>query len=166
MIRARAAAGLLAALAVAGCGAQKHPPALHTPAVKAQPSPVGAPVSRAEVAVIRGWSDHLRRGRVAAATRYFALPATVANGATVVLHNRREVRRFNRTLPCGAELARWQRAPPHFVVATFKLTDRVGSHCDAPAGTLAAVAFLIRRRHIVEWLRVDVPDRPSGQTAS
>jgi hypothetical protein len=168
----------LAALAVAlvgvGCGSKREPQDLHTPGVKphssptAAATPAGKPVSRTEVAVIRGWADQLRRGHVAAATRYFALPTTVVpDGVNVlVFHTRKEVARFNRGLPCGARLARWQRAAHGFVIATFKLTDRVGSRCDASPGTLAAVAFLIRHGHIKQWLRVPVPAETGAQSSS
>jgi hypothetical protein len=165
---------LILALGGVGCGSKQRPADLHTPGVKphsspgATPTPAANPVSPAEVAVIRGWADQLRRGHVAAATRYFALPATVvADGVNkLVFTTRKQVALFNRGLPCGARLTRWQRAPRAFVVATFKLTDRVGSRCDAPVGTLAAVAFLIRRGHITQWLRVAVPDDAARATAS
>jgi hypothetical protein len=151
-----AVACVAAALAGAGCGGHHAPP--RTPGTAATPArPVGRTVTPAEVAVIRGWADSLRHGHVAAATRLFALPVTVVNGPTLVLRTRREVREFNRTLPCGARLRRWQSAPRGLVVATFTLTDRVGSRCDAPKGTLAAVAFLIRHGKIRQWLRVAVP---------
>jgi hypothetical protein len=114
--------------------------------------------------VIRDWADAVRRGHVAAATRLFALPVTVANGPTFVLRTRREVREFNRTLPCGARLTRWQRAPHGLVLATFTLTNRAGSRCDAPRGTPAAVAFLIRHGKIAQWLRAPVPGQAAGQS--
>jgi hypothetical protein len=152
-----------AALAVAACGGHHAPPP-RTPRAAATPATTsGKPVTRAEVAVIRGWADALRRGHLAAATRLFAVPVTIANGPTFVLRTRREVREFNRTLPCGARLTRWQRASRGLVVATFTLTNRVGSRCDAPRGTLAAVAFLIRGGKIARWLRVEVPGQAAGQ---
>lgn len=165
----------LAALAAAltACGGQQPPTDLHTPGVKPHGAPgagaTGPPVTPAEIAVIRGWADRLRQGRVAGATRYFALPSIVdpnGNGPRLILRTRRQVLRFNRGLPCGARLTRWQRAPRRFVVATFALTDRPGHECDAPTGTPAAVAFLIRRGHIAQWLRVAVPGDTGGQTES
>jgi|tagenome__1003787_1003787.scaffolds.fasta_scaffold18585170_1 hypothetical protein len=168
-MRAARAALVTVVVAAAGCGAKTPPQQLHTPGVTPQsrpgaavptPTPAGKAVTRAEIAVIRGWSDALRRGNVEAATRYFAVPATVetdAHGTTFILRARKELRFFNRTLPCGAELTRWQRGPHRLVVATFKLTTRRGGKCDTTPGTLAAVAFLIRHRHIEQWLRVNVP---------
>ena len=166
MTRAAAAAVMLA-LFGAGCGARHHARAFPRTPGSAVATPAGQPVTRAELAVIRGWSSALRRGRVVAAARYFAVPVTVLNGpSAVVLRTRRAVREFNRELPCGAELTRWQRAPKHFVIATFRLTNRVGSRCDGTPGALAAVAFLVRRGHIVQWLRVPVPEQSGSSTVA
>jgi hypothetical protein len=157
------------ALAVSACGS-KDPLDLHTPGVTPQsgrvtPAPRTEPVTRDEVAVIRGWSDELRRGHVAAASRYFSIPTVVANGTPPVsLRGRAQVRTFNRTLPCGAKLMRWRRAANHFVIATFMLTDRPGGDCGAGTGNPASVAFLIKRHHISEWLRV--PDSDENDSGS
>jgi hypothetical protein len=170
-MRAARAALVTVAVAAAGCGAKTPPDQLHTPGVTPQstpgvatpaPTPAGKPVTRAEVAVIRGWSEALLHGKVEQATRYFAVPATVENGPKVVLRARKQVREFNRTLPCGAKLRRWERAPRHFVIATFKLADRPGGRCTITGNGLAAVAFLIRHRHIEQWLRVNVPPTPGA----
>src|SRR3954447_4360252 len=48
-----------------------------TPTPTATPKPKRKPVTKTETAVIRGWSDELRHGRVTAATRYFAVPSLV-----------------------------------------------------------------------------------------
>jgi hypothetical protein len=159
-----AAAAVVVALAGAGCGGHHARTFPRTPGSAAGTS-AGEPVTGAEVAVIRGWSVALQRGHVVAAARFFAVPVTVLNdpSGVVVLRTRGAVRRFNRDLPCGARLARWQRAPRHFVIATFRLTNRVGSRCDATPGALAAVAFLVRDGHIVQWLRVPVP-APAGSS--
>jgi hypothetical protein len=174
-MRAARAALLAVAVAAVGCGAKTPPQDLHTPGVTPQgrpgvatpaPTPAGKPVTRAEIAVIRGWAEAVRRGDVEAATSYFAIPATVENdqqGTKFVLRARKQLRLFNRTLACGAKLTRWQRAPHRFVLATFELTTRRGAKCDATPGTLAAVAFLIRHRHIEQWLRViNVPPAPDS----
>jgi hypothetical protein len=171
MRAARAALVTVAVAAAAGCGAKTPPDQLHTPGVTPQsspgvatpaptPTPAGKPVTRAEIAVIRGWSEALLHGKVEEATRYFAVPATIENdptGAKLVLKARRDVRQFNRTLPCGAKLRRWVRAPRHFVIATFMLADRPGGRCVVTGNGLAAVAFLIRHGRIEQWLRVNVP---------
>jgi hypothetical protein len=175
MRAARAALVTVAVAAAAGCGAQTPPDQLHTPGVTPQstpgatatpaPTPAGKPVTRAEIAVIRGWSEALLHGKVEQATRYFAVPATIENdsqGTKIVLRARKDVRLFNRTLPCGAKLRRWVRAPRHFVIATFQLADRPGGRCVVTGNGLAAVAFLIRHRHIEQWLRVNVPPAPGS----
>jgi hypothetical protein len=162
-----AAAAVIVALFGAGCGGHHHARTFPRTPGSAAATPAGAPVTRGEVAVIRGWSSALRRGRVVAAARYFAVPVTVLNGpSVVVLRTRRAVREFNRELPCGAELTRWQRAPRHFVIATFRLTNRVGSRCDGTPGALAAVAILVRKGHIVQWLRVPVPDQSGASSTA
>jgi hypothetical protein len=127
------------------------------------------PVTPEEVAVIRGWSDALRAGRVSEASEYFEVPALVSNPAPVLrLLTRGAVRRFNRALPCGAELVGTERGSNTLVVATFRLTERPGrGSCGTGTGALARTAFLIRRDRIVQWLRVADPAAPpadAGET--
>src|SRR4029077_7078525 len=92
----------LLALALAACGGSKpdpynqHTPGAHTgvlPAATLAPPPTAAPtpkskpkpkpkvakVTRDERRVIAGWADALRRGHVAAASRYFSIPSLVFN---------------------------------------------------------------------------------------
>ena len=115
--------------------------------------------TRDEVAVIRGWSDALRAGHVKQASRFFALPVQVFDGATPrrSLEDRDEVMRFNRGLPCGARLVATERGDDSFVIATFRLTERPGGKCGEGVGEPAATAFLIRGHRITQWLRVQVP---------
>ncbi len=109
------------------------------------------------VSVIRDWADALRAGHVDQAASYFALPALVANGTPPVrLTDRPQVRQFNASLPCGAELVATARHGV-FIYATFRLTDRVGGDCGAGTGSPAATAFLIRHGKIAEWLRLPNP---------
>ena len=44
------------------------------------PGPTGIHAAAADVSVIRGWSDALRRGDLSAAARYFALPSVMIDG--------------------------------------------------------------------------------------
>jgi hypothetical protein len=109
-----------------------------------------------EVAVIRGWADALRKGRVNEAADYFEIPAVVENGTgEVSLETTDDVRNFNRLLPCGAKLMKTARADDSFVLATFELTERPGpGECGAQSvGTRAKTSFLIEDRHIVQWMR-------------
>ena len=128
-----------------------------------------APVTEEEVAVIRGWSDALRAGRVGAASEYFEVPALVSNPAPVLrLLSRDAVRQFNHGLPCGAKLVGTERGTNTLVIATFRLTERPGpGSCGTGTGALARTAFLIRRGLIVQWLRVADPAAPpadAGET--
>ena len=165
----------LLALAVAGCGASKpdrfdlRTPGAHTgtlPAATLPPAPTAAPtrtpekrklaaVTRDEKRVIKGWSEALRHGRVHAASRYFTIPSVVFNGVQAFLTSRKAVETFNRGLPCGAKLLGTRRGTEHAVVGTFRLTERPGADCGSGVGSLAAVAFLVRRHRIMEWLRAD-----------
>ena len=149
------------ALVVGGCGSDagqaKTPP---PPKRAATPAPLAEkPAAERDVAVIRGWTDALRRGEVARASRYFAIPSVVSNGTSPIrLTSRSDVKFFNRTLPCGAKFARAVDTGA-FVVATLVLTERPGrGRCGAGAvGSEAYTAFLIRRHKIVQWRRVARP---------
>lgn len=124
-------------------------------------APEGHPGSRAAVGVIRAWSDELRRGHVTKASSYFSLPTIVSQGGTpLTLRTRVQARLFNASLPCGAKLKR-TLAGPRYTIATFELTERVGSAtgCDG-TGNLAATAFAFRHGKISEWRRVTVPPVP------
>jgi hypothetical protein len=118
-----------------------------------------------EVSVIRGWADALRAGHVAEAARFFAVPAIVADGTNPLraLRDRAAVLEFNRALPCGARLVGTRRGQPSFVIATFKLTERPGpGQCGTGVGHLAETAFLIEKRHIVQWRRTADPAQPDN----
>jgi hypothetical protein len=160
------------ALAVAACGGDDDPEprsATPTPAPTAQqerereadpPDEVDA----ADVRVVRKWADTLRRGDIRGASRYFALPSTVANGTSPIrLETRAEVRFFNRTLPCGAKVIGAEPGPNGFFIATFRLTERPGpGSCGSGAGATARTAFRVTDSHITDWLRVqDVESAPA-----
>jgi hypothetical protein len=130
------------------------PPRAATPA----PTPDRKSAAPEDVAVIRGWADALRHGRIERAVRYFAIPSVVSNGTPPIkLTSRKDVRFFNRTLPCGAKVLRVEDTGA-YLVARFRLTERPGPGvCGTGVGGEASTAFLIRRRHIVEWRRVVEP---------
>jgi hypothetical protein len=121
------------------------------------------PVTEREKAVVKGWSDALRRGDVERAIRYFEIPSTVANGGQPIrLVSRRAVRFFNETLPCGAKLQSVER-DSNYVLATFVLTERPGKgRCGTGVGHRARTLFLLDGDKIVQWLRA--PD-PQSQTS-
>jgi hypothetical protein len=180
-------AGLALALALAACGsegssrfdlttpdAHTGAPLAATPVPASTPTPTPAPavevkpVTRTEKRVIKGWADSLRHGRVSAATRYFAVPSKISNGdpTWIPLNSRDDVHEFNRTLTCGAKLIRTRRGVDGFVVGVFRLTERPGAgECGMGTGHLAAVAFLIHKKHITRWVRVaDEPATPAPST--
>jgi hypothetical protein len=116
--------------------------------------------------VIKGWVDTLRAGHVAAAARYFAIPALVENGTPLIrLRTRAEVLQFNKALPCGAKLERTFRAG-RYVAAVFLLTDRPGGNCGTGKGREAATAFVIRHGKIAEWHRVPLPSEAEPPSPS
>ena len=175
----RAAALAVAVVTAAGCGGkdrldvrtpgvtpQSNPAKAGAGGPAATATPVGPPVTRQERAVIRGWSEALRHGHVAAAARYFSIPSLVSNNTPPIqLTSRKEVELFNTTLPCGAKLLRTSRAVHGFVAATFRLTERTGPGAQpCPGRQLAQTAFLIRAHRITQWLRL--PDPSEGADGS
>jgi hypothetical protein len=151
------------ALVASGCGSGSRtattPPPPKRAATPTPPAvPERKPAATGDVAVIRGWADALRHGRLERAVRYFAIPSFVSNGtAPIKLTSREDVRFFNRTLPCGAKVLRVEDTGA-YLVARFRLTERPGPGvCGAGVGGEASTAFLIRHRHIVQWRRVAEP---------
>ncbi|HWF25447.1 MAG TPA: hypothetical protein VG275_08370 [Solirubrobacteraceae bacterium] len=138
-----------AVLAV-GCGSSTH---RDPPAAKQRQ------LSTA-VAVIRAWSNALRRGDVAAAARYFALPSEFVNGPgdTFTIRTKAQARAVNAGLPCGAQLIS-TTVRGRVVSALFRLTNRLGSNADCGLGTgqLARTNFIIRGGRIVDWIRAPDP---------
>ena len=169
------------ALGIAACGdggddgrdtAEKTPAAMGqatpTPEAEAaepEPTPPTTKTDPGDVRIVRAWADALRHGDVNVAARYFAVPSLVANGTPPLeLKTRAEVRFFNRTLPCGAELIGTEPAPKGFFIATFRLTERPGEgECGSGTGATARTAFRIRDEHITDWLRVqDIDSAPDA----
>jgi hypothetical protein len=105
--------------------------------------------------VIRDWADDLRGGDLEAAADHFQLPSVAQNGsAPIQMRTRGEVRAFNASLPCGAELI---DAEQHgrFTIATFELTERPGEgECGTGVGETAKTAFVIEDGLITRWIRV------------
>jgi hypothetical protein len=161
----RGLAIVVLALAVAGCGGSDDKSSGSNPN-RHRSLPLHAARS-ADVRVIRGWVDALRAGHVAAAARFFAVPAIVQNNSPLIrLDTAAQVRAFNASLPCGARLVK-TFVLGRYVAATFVLKERPGGHCANGTGHLAATAFLIRNGKIREWRRVPLPSEqgPSPRPA-
>jgi hypothetical protein len=148
--------------AIGGSGGSRGsgPPTLPNPA------PTGVPADPAAVAVIRNWSDALRRGDVRGAARYFSSPSEMINGPdsggvipVLRIRNLAEAEAANATLPCGAKLISTDRRG-RYVNARFVLTDRpgLGGGCGSGTGLSARTNFVIAGGRIVEWIRA--PDDP------
>jgi hypothetical protein len=120
------------------------------------PAPgLSARADRSPEGVIRAWADTLRRGEVAKAATYFALPAVVQNGTPPLrLTTRAQVRDFNAALPCGARLLRTSSSG-RYTTAVFRLTERPGAGlCGHGTGQTAHTRFLVRGGKIREWRRL------------
>jgi hypothetical protein len=115
------------------------------------------------VDVIRAWSDALRRGDVAGAARYFALPSEFVNGPgdVVMIHTEAQARAANASLPCGAVLISTTRHG-RLITALFRLTERLGPNagCGSGTGVLARTDFIIVGGRILDWIRA--PDAGGG----
>ncbi|MEY2441295.1 MAG: hypothetical protein QOJ46_721 [bacterium] len=170
----------LSASMLAGCGGTSHGGQARTqtaaPRVAPAPRtpldlPAGVPLESngtadpAGARVVRAWSDALRAGDVAAATALWAVPSKVQNGTPVLeLSTRTHVRVFNASLPCGSVVTATGAAPGGYTIATFRLTQRKGAHCDAAAGATARSAVRVRDGKIVAWYRLpDDPNAPGAQ---
>jgi hypothetical protein len=153
-------------------------PARSTPLPALPEDPAGAPVvptpgptriaaRPAAVAVIRAWSDALRRGDVRGAARYFSLPSVMINGTdasgdavVITIGTSAEAEEANASLPCGAVLLSTDQRG-RYVNALFRLTGRPGvggSDCGTGVGSTARTNFVIVDGRILEWIRA--PDDP------
>jgi limonene-1,2-epoxide hydrolase len=149
-----------ALLALPGCGGEGDDGEAET-GIDGSPAEIPGDADPADVRVIDAWVSALASGDVDAAARYFAIPSIAENGPILVrIESLEAARRFNRSLPCGAELVGAETAGD-FTTATFRLTERPGAGtCGSGTGETAATAFVIERGKIVEWRRVDLLEEP------
>jgi predicted small lipoprotein YifL len=161
----RLAALLLALLAVsslAACGVDGEV----TVSAPSEPTGIATDADQADVHVIDDWARALAAGDVNGAARFFAIPSVAQNVLLFPIENFDDARRFNASLPCGAELVRAEREGD-FTVATFVLKERPGpGTCGDGTGETATTAFVIENGRIVQWRRVDDggPPAPSRST--
>jgi hypothetical protein len=155
-------------LALPGCGGGGDDSDEAEAGIDGSPAEVPGGADPGDVRVIDAWVSALAGGDVDAAARYFAIPSVAENGPILVrIESLEDARRFNRSLPCGAELIGAETAGD-FTTATFRLTERPGpGTCGSGTGETAATAFVIERGKIVQWRRVDLFGEPpeSGEAA-
>jgi hypothetical protein len=127
--------------------------------------PGGADPADAEL--IDRWASALRRGDIDGAARFFAIPSVAENGPALIrITDRDDARLFNASLPCGARLID-AAAEGHFVIATFRLTERPGpGSCGTGTGETAKTAFVIEEGKFVEWRRVGIGGDEGAQGRS
>ena len=172
----RAAACLvpLLALALGACGGMSDSerfnlttPGVDDTIVRTMPGSeeprVGKP-TKAELKVIRAWSEAQRRGRVQEAAALFAVPATVADGIHLEhsLGDRDEILDFVRSLTCGGKFVSARRGFPSTVIATFRITELPGGTCGKAVGRLFDTAFVVERGLIQRWKRAIDPAALGG----
>lgn len=173
---------LLCALALAACGSDDEPPRAATTAqepAEQQPQPaptvpggtlqLPARVPRRatrdgdpqDIKVVRLWSEAMSRSQIDEATALWRVPAKAQNGTPLVrLATRADVRLFNDSLSCGAQLVSARGAPHGFTIAVFKLRKRPGADCGTGTGNDARTAILVIGGKIAEWYRL--PDDPNA----
>jgi hypothetical protein len=165
----RAVAWLLPVLAALGLGAcggmsDRERFELRTPGVDdmitrevegSEKPRLGKP-TKAEMRVIRAWASAVSAGRIVEASALFDVPVAVADGVhpQQSLHDRQEIRAFNRSLACGQKLVDYKRGAPSKVIATFKLKERPGApgECGKNVGLKSQTAFVVEKDLIQQWI--------------
>jgi len=128
----RAAAVLVAAAFLAGCGGSSD-----------KPAPVPRQTDRE---VIRGWVAALNAGDYVAAASYFAKNAVVQQNDEFHLRTQADAETFNRDLPCRADLTD-TKDEGKTTLAAFRLRAGPGGPCHGRA----RVRFRIEDGKMREW---------------
>ena len=137
----KAAATLIAVLALAGCGGHR--------------------TGSAED-VARSWSAALDRSDDTAAGKLFAADAEIVQNGALVLHDQGDAVAWNAALPCGGTITRVVSHGANEVLVVFRLKERPGHRCDAP-GAAAAAIFRVKNGKIVLWHQTPPPKAaPAG----
>ena len=99
--------------------------------------------------VVRAWSNAVNSGDNEGAAALFAPRAKVIQGRVFVLDTEEKALAFHAALPCAGEITELE-SEGETVTATFRLSDRESSWCDAP-GARATARFHVRDGKIVRW---------------
>jgi ketosteroid isomerase-like protein len=134
----RRAAVLLAAVVVAGCGGSEETPD--------------------EQQAVREWIDALNDERYERAASFFADGAIVEQTREIRLDGRADAIRFNRSLPCKAEVTDLDDEGDT-LLAAFRLRGGSAGGCD---GGSARVRFTFRDGKFSEWRQLAEPATPPG----
>jgi limonene-1,2-epoxide hydrolase len=138
--RVGAAAALVAAALVAGCGS-------------------GSPSAES---VVRAWSEALNQDDNDTAAALFARGAEIVqSGRVLTLRTHAEAVAWNAALPCSGRILSI-RSHGQTATATFLLGDRPHSRCDGP-GERATAIFRVVRGKIVLWHQTG-SSGPTGPT--
>jgi len=139
----KAAAILLAMLALAGCGGAK---------------------SASAPEVVRAWSAALDRNDNEHAARLFAGGAQIVQNGEQILQTHADAVRWNAGLPCGGRISHIEVHGKDEVLAIFELRNRPQHRCDG-VGASAAAILRVEHGRIVLWHQTVVPERfAPGQT--
>jgi hypothetical protein len=161
------------ALALAGCGSQKHGKPL-AKRRQSEASVQGAGVPPSAIAVIDGWADALREGHLRRAAAYWALPSVLVNGpnssgrfSVLRIDTLAQALAADETLPCAATL-RTTSLSGDFIQAGFTLSPRRGVAASDDCAGPASVDLLIRGGLILHWIRVPLTggNRGGGEPAT
>lgn len=113
----------------------------------------------AEERLIRNWIDALNEGRFDQAAGFFAPRAVIEQaGLETRLDGRDDAVRFNRSLPCRADVTDVDREGSDTLAAFSLRTGRTGACSE---GGATRVRFTIRNGKFSEWRQLP----PSDQTA-
>lgn len=138
----------VAVVCLAGCGGSDPEPKLP-----------GPQKGSAQERAIRAWSAALNRGDYDQAAAFFARGAIVQQVREFRLRDHDAAEKFNRELPCHADVTDVERDGGS-VVAAFKL--RPGSGPSASCGGDARVRFRFRGGKFSEWRQLAEPSNQGG----
>ena len=74
-----------------------------------------------------------------------------------VLPDRAAAERWNRGLPCGAQVSDLAGAADGYTIVSFRLVKRRGADCGSGTGGQAQIAIRVRDGRITDWFRLPGP---------